>query len=81
MRPEDIEAMIKAKPFVPFRIHLSNGQSVDISHPETLMLSRSRMEHGTPHREGSLIVDKVNYYAYVHMVRIELLESKPSQTV
>jgi len=38
---EKLREMYNAKPFMPFRVHLADGRSVDIDHPEFLMFSRS----------------------------------------
>jgi len=78
MRPEDIEKLLKTQPFVPFRVHLSNGHTFDVKHPETVFLWRTHMEHGTPVREGSIVMDHKELYAYIHIARIEILENKQS---
>ena len=39
MKEEDIEAVIRAQPFVPVRIHMSNGATYDLTHPDGILLS------------------------------------------
>ena len=34
---EEIVALLRAKPFVPFRVHLLDGASYDVRHPEWLV--------------------------------------------
>jgi hypothetical protein len=34
MRDEDLKRAVKPQPFVPSRIHLSNGATFDIPHPD-----------------------------------------------
>lgn len=43
MRPEDLIEWNRAKPFVPFRIRLKNGQAFEIRHPKMLKVGRSTM--------------------------------------
>ncbi len=38
MRPEDLYVLLRARPFQPFRIHLSNGQTFHVRHPELAMV-------------------------------------------
>jgi len=34
---EEVIALIRARPFVPLRIHLLDGQTFDVRHPELVM--------------------------------------------
>ena len=34
---------IREKPFRPFRLHISSGQSYDVRHPEFIAISRNRI--------------------------------------
>lgn len=41
MTVEQLREMAGARPFRPFRLHLADGRSLDVDHPEFLMPSRS----------------------------------------
>jgi len=41
MTIEQLRQMSAARPFRPFRLHLADGRSLDVDHPEFLMQSRS----------------------------------------
>src|SRR5439155_20700792 len=41
MTVEQLREMMGARPFRPFRVHLADGRSVDVEHPEFLMSSRT----------------------------------------
>ena len=41
MRPNDFRQMLQLRPFHPFRLHLSGGQTYDIRHPELVSVRRS----------------------------------------
>jgi hypothetical protein len=40
VNPEEIRVKLHATPFVPFRIHMSDGKDLDVMHPEMAMLTR-----------------------------------------
>jgi hypothetical protein len=39
MRPEEFRNHLRKRPFVPFRVHLSNGDTYDVRHPELAIVS------------------------------------------
>jgi hypothetical protein len=41
MRPDDLQTILRLRPFKPFRIHLSNGLTYEIRHPEMAVVERS----------------------------------------
>ena len=40
MNPEEIKQFLKATPFVPFRVHTTDGKHLDMKHPELAFLTR-----------------------------------------
>jgi hypothetical protein len=40
MNPQEINKFLRATPFVPFRVHASDGKQFDIKHPEMAFLTR-----------------------------------------
>ena len=71
MRPEELRTLLRRRPFVPIRIHLTDGTVYDVRHPEMALLTRSTVEIGVEKREGSGIADDVVYCSLVHIVRVE----------
>ena len=41
MMPKDLRQLYEATPFEPFRIHMASGKSVDVPHPEFMLLFKS----------------------------------------
>lgn len=80
MRPEEIRNHLRRQPFVRLRIHLTDGSSYEIRHPEMAFLSRSALEVGLEEREGNGIADQVIYCALLHIVRVELVDGQTSMT-
>jgi hypothetical protein len=76
MRAEQIQELLLRQPFVPFRLHLTDGSSYEIRHPDMVFLTRYSIEIGTPVREGSRIFQQVNYCALIHVVRAEILDAQ-----
>jgi hypothetical protein len=44
MTSEEIHRLWRARPFIPFRMHLADGRSVSVRHPEAMLMGpRSRL--------------------------------------
>lgn len=43
MAPDDIRSLLRKHPFEPFRLHMSNGMSADIRHPDLLAVADESM--------------------------------------
>jgi hypothetical protein len=76
MRPEELRNLLRRRPFVPIRIHLTDGTTYDVRHPEMAFLTRSTVEVGIEHQEGSGIADDVIYCSLIHVVRVENLNGQ-----
>src|SRR5262245_41200629 len=61
MRPNELIALLRKRPFVPFRIHLSNGLTYDIRHPDGVTVLRGAVDIGVssdPATGGAERVDR-----------------------
>ena len=76
MRPEELRTLLRREPFVPIRIHLTDGKTYDIKHPEMALLTRSTVEIGLEGQDGSGIADDVVYCSLVHIVRVDNLNGR-----
>ncbi len=84
MRPEELRNLLRRKPFMPIRLHLTDGTTYDVRHPEMAMLTRSTVDIGIEKERGSGIADDVVYCSLVHIVRVENLNgngASPEQDV
>ena len=43
MRPEDIEELLNREPFLPFRLFLSDGETVDVHRPHSVAVGRNQL--------------------------------------
>lgn len=72
MRPEDLLELLRTYPFEPFRVHLSDGASYDIHHPDMAIVERSKVIIGVPGREGpDGPMERTVNCALIHVVRAE----------
>lgn len=80
MRPTDLLEYVKAEPFRPFRLRLTNGTSYEIRHPELIKVGRSSalvfFHRGDQPQDLLLRYDSV---ALIHINSIEHLDASPSQ--
>ena len=62
--------LLRAAPFRPFRIHMSNGRALEIKHPEAAWLTMSHLEVAT--KMNSLgVPDEVEFCSLLHIERTE----------
>ncbi len=73
MRPRDLIELLRRRPFVAFRMHLSNGRMHEIRHPDMAIVLHSRVVIGAGGRNG--IPDHLEHVALVHIVQIEEMSS------
>jgi hypothetical protein len=72
LTPQDIKRLLERTPFVPFRFHLTNGQSFEVKHPDFVWVFRSRLELAVPGQEEG-ILDHTEHIPLLHIARIEEL--------
>jgi hypothetical protein len=63
MNPDDLKQAIKAQqPFEPVRLHLSNGATFDITHPDAILISQRT--------SAILVAESIHLIANVHINQI-----------
>jgi hypothetical protein len=65
MNRDDLENFVKKRPFVPLRIHDSNGDTYDVPHPDGIMVS----DRAVAIARG----DSITFVATMHIVEIQPL--------
>jgi hypothetical protein len=48
MPPEELLGLLQQRPFLPFRIHLDDGRTVEVRHPDMVLLGRQVVVLGVP---------------------------------
>jgi hypothetical protein len=73
MKAKEIKQLLNRRPFVPLRIHLTDGTAYDIHHPELVMVSQQRVDIGL-HPDPDGVVAGVQFCSLLHVVRVEDLK-------
>jgi hypothetical protein len=79
IRPDDIRELLRKEPFQPFRIHLSNGQTYDVTHPELGYVMRATMIVSRPATDVPYMIgDGFHVLSILHINNIEILTNPAS---
>jgi hypothetical protein len=70
MTLQDFKSLMEARPFEPFRIVMSSGESYEVRHPEMAKLLRTKLlVFLDPDKEG--IADKFRMCSLLHVTVVE----------
>ena len=70
--------LLRKRPFSPLRIHMADGYTYDIWHPERVLVLRGRVDIGLQPDPVSGVLDRVEHCSLLHIVRVEELPSRPA---
>jgi hypothetical protein len=70
MRPEELTELLRARPFVPLRIHWTTGQAYDIRHPEQVLVLRQRVDIGLQPDPVTGVLERVEHCSLLDIVRV-----------
>jgi len=73
MRLDDLLEFTRRRPFVPFRLHTTDGQVYEIVHPDQAMPLKSRLVIAMPDKAG--VPERTEHISLLHITRIESLDS------
>ena len=73
MRAEELMELLRTQPFVPLRIHLTDGQTYDIRHPDLVLVLRQRVDIGLQPDPGTGVLERVAHCSLLHIARVEEL--------
>lgn len=77
MRPNEIQKQLKAQPFVPMRIHISDGSHYDIRHPEMVIVSHMVISVAVYEGTDTSMPERVILCDPVHITRLEPINGHP----
>lgn len=73
VRQQEVRDALRKEPFQPFRIHLSNGHSYDIRHPEFAALTRRTVFVGVSSGRDD-VPDRMIECDLLHVVALEPID-------
>jgi hypothetical protein len=73
MLPEELHCLLRARPFLPFRIHLDDGRAVEVRHPHLLWVGRQVAVLGVPEASADPhpYLERHETISLRHVVRLE----------
>ncbi len=78
MAPDDLLVFTRRRPFQPFRIWVSDGNSYEVRHPEMCMPGYTSTIIGLPRDPSRPVAERYEIISMLHIVKLEPLE--PAQT-
>jgi hypothetical protein len=72
MSPEAIRDLLKRKPFTPFQMTLSGGDTIEVRHPEFVLLTKNGMVVSYPDS------DRISICAFLHITNVETVAAPQS---
>src|SRR5437588_844275 len=73
MRADQIRKLLRARPFHPFRVYVSDGAVYDVAHPEAAwLLGPMVITHVRPSGFAGPPGERVAYISLIHVTRVEV---------
>lgn len=76
MTAEEIRDHPMRRPFVAYRVHLTDGSHHDVRHPEMAFLTRYSLEIAADNQGP--IPERVHYCSLLHIARVETVSPAPA---
>ena len=76
MHPELLFAAVQHRPFVPIRLHVSDGATYDVRHPDSILVTRHSVILAMP-GDANVLPERAVTIAPVHVTRLEELANTP----
>jgi hypothetical protein len=73
MASEDVKQELERDPFVPLRLHLASGNTIDVPYPNTAWLRQNTIVIVHPLRRGTVEIGNYDVVALRLIERIEQL--------
>jgi len=80
MPTEDIREKLDHRPFVPFRMVLTDGTTYEIRHPELLLLGKRSAVIGLTSNPADREYDRYITVALLHITRLEPLATSTASS-
>jgi len=68
MRYDEFKGSLDERPFKPVRIFITSGQTVDVRHPEQVLIARSMFAFAVGPKKG--LPEHIGWYSLIHVVKV-----------
>lgn len=68
MNADAIRELVRRQPFVPFVIRLSSGESHEVRHPESILVTKTRVVITDPQE------DRIAVCSFMHVTSVDYLQ-------
>jgi hypothetical protein len=76
MVPEELQELLRRKPFEPFRVVMTDGEGYEIPHPDLLWVGQWTAFVGLTGEPGKTFFERSVKVDLDHIIRVEPLETK-----
>jgi hypothetical protein len=73
MAPAELLRLVRARPFVPFRLIMSEGSPHEVHHPDLILVALSIAAVGCPDPRREGLATRIDVVSLRHIVRIEFI--------
>ncbi len=80
MSPHELKELLRLQPFEGLRIHVSDGQSYEVRHPDMVFVTARVIHIATPPMDGDIPSGRTVYVDPVHITRVEPLNGGRGKT-
>jgi hypothetical protein len=72
MHHDDLRNLLRQQPFLPFRLHVTDGTNYEIRHPESALVSRTLLQLSVPAPSTlPTVIERQVGIALIHILRYE----------
>jgi len=75
MRAEELTELVRRQPFSPLRIHISDGRTYDVVHPDQIIVLRQCVDIGIKPDAKTGVVEGVDRVSLLHVVKVKQMDS------
>ena len=77
MKPEALIEALEERPFTPLRLHMSNGRTHEVRHPEMAIVGEGVVALGVPSDDGAY--PRIKMISLPHINEVETIEPSVGQ--
>jgi hypothetical protein len=77
MKPDEFIELLEERPFIPLRLHMSNGRVHEVRHPENAIVGENVVALGVPQPNSEF--PRIRLVSLPHINEVEQLLDEPNK--